>query len=210
VPTKRSKNNKRFGALILAAGLSSRMDGYKPLLEINEKKFIEHALELFKNAGVEEIVTVVGFRAENLIPIIEAASSRYVVNNNYQNGMFSSIQKGVAELRNICDAFFLLPVDIPCVRSTTIQLLLKAFELDSSILVWYPEFQSRRGHPPLLASYLIDHIIAYTGNEGMRGFLRGYENRAVSVPVADPFVLRDVDTAEDLSKLKEELSKFSF
>jgi len=210
VPAKRSESNKRIGALILAAGLSSRMDGYKPLLEINKKKLIEHALELFKNTGVEEIVTVVGFRAEKLIPIIKAASSRYVVNENYQDGMFSSIQKGVAELRNICEAFFLLPVDIPCVRKTTIQQLLKVFELDSSILVFYPEFQSKRGHPPLVSSNLIDHIIAYTGDEGMRGFLRGYENRAASIPVADPFVLRDIDTVEDFSRLKEELSKFSF
>ena len=100
----------KIGALILAAGLSSRMDEFKPLLEVEGKSLIENAIALFKDTGIEEIVTVVGYRAETLIPIIETASSRYVVNENYQAGMFSSIQKGVVELKDACDAFFLLPV----------------------------------------------------------------------------------------------------
>ena len=194
----------RIGALILAAGLSSRMDEFKPLLEVEGKSLIENAIALFKDTGIEEIVTVVGYRAETLIPIIETASSRYVVNENYQDGMFSSIQKGIVELKEACDAFFLLPVDIPCVSTATLRLLLDNFFEGSSTLICYPEFQSRRGHPPLIDSCLVDHIISYTGEGGMRSCLRRYEDRAINVPVTDPFVRLDVDTKEDFFRLKSE------
>ena len=209
MPTEGTGNQLRLGALILAAGRSSRMDEFKPLLKINGTSLIEHALALFRNTGVEEIVTVIGYRSETLIPIIERAASRYVVNENYQNGMFASIQKGVAELKGKCDGFFLLPVDIPCVRTATVSQLLARYYENSSALVCYPQFDARRGHPPLIAGSLIDHVISYDGEGGMRGFLRRYEDHAITVPVADPFTLLDVDTKQDFLRLENELKKYT-
>ncbi|MHB8811093.1 MAG: nucleotidyltransferase family protein [Desulfobulbaceae bacterium] len=207
MPTEGTSKQLRIGALILAAGRSSRMGEFKPLLEIAGTSLIEHALALFRNTGVEEIVTVVGYRSAALIPIIERAASRYVVNENYQKGMFSSIQKGVAELKDKCDAFFLHPVDIPCVRTATVRKLLAQYSKNPSALVCYPQFDERRGHPPLIAARLIDHIISYAGEGGMRGLLRRYEEQAITVPVADPFLLLDVDTRQDFLRLENEIKK---
>ena len=205
VPTGGTGNKLKIGALILAAGCSSRMGEFKPLLKIDGKSLLERAIALFRDTGAEEIVTVVGNRAEELIPIIRRTSSRYVANKNYQKGMFSSIRKGVAELKGRCDAFFLLPVDIPCVQAATIRQLLAAHNSNSSLPVCYPVFQNRRGHPPLIAARLIDHVISYTGKGGMRGFLRTYENHALNLPVDDPFVRLDVDTKHDFVRLKNEV-----
>lgn len=193
----------RVGALILAAGLSSRMEGFKPLLPIGKKTLIEHVIGLFDITGIEEVVTVVGHRSEELIPVVEAASSHYVMNDNYLDGMFSSIQRGAKELRHTCDAFFLLPVDIPLVRPATLRQLLDAFTNDPSSLVCYPQFQSRRGHPPLIDSSLVDQILSYEGKGGMRGLLRSYEDLAIVVSVEDPFIRMDADTWEDLSHLRK-------
>ncbi len=198
---------KRIGALILAAGLSSRMAGFKPLLLIEGKTLVEHAIGLFKSTGVTDIVTVVGHRSEDLVPVVEAASSRYVINENFKAGMFSSIQQGVRQLRTSCDAFFLLPVDIPVVRPATIHQLLHEFYKSPATLICYPQFQARRGHPPLIDCSLADRILAYDGQGGMRGFLRQYEDRALVVSVDDPFIRMDVDTQEDLSRLRRELIK---
>lgn len=199
----------RIGALILAAGRSSRMDGFKPLLEINGKSLVENAINLFKNARVNEIVTVIGYRSEDLIPIVERTASRYVVNEDYQNGMFSSIQKGVVELKDKCDAFFMLPVDIPCVRTATVRQLLETYSENPSVLVYYPEFNSRRGHPPLIAGSLIDPIISYNGEGGMRGLLKRYADQAIDLPVTDPFVRLDIDTRQDLFLLENEIKKYT-
>lgn len=199
----------KIGALILAAGRSSRMGCFKPLLEIKGKSLIENTVNLFRNTGVQEIVTVIGYRAEELLPVLVAISSRYVVNESYQNGMFSSIKRGVAELRDRCKAFFLLPVDIPCVQVATVKKLLENYYENPTTLVCYPQFDARRGHPPLIAGSLIDHILDYTGEGGMRGFLGRFEDQAVDVPVDDPFVRLDVDTKEDFFRLEIEMKKYT-
>ena len=209
MPADGSGSKLAIGALILAAGSSSRMDSFKPLLEIKGKSLIEHTINLFRETGVQEIVAVIGCRSEELIPVLKAASCPYVVNENYEKGMFSSIRKGAAELRGSCDAFFLLPVDIPCVRSATVKQLLENYYENPATLVCYPQFDARRGHPPLIAGSLIDHILAYTGEGGMRGLLRRFEDQAINVPVDDPFVRLDVDTREDFFRLEKEMNKYT-
>ncbi len=197
-------NKLRVAAVIPAAGLSSRMQAFKPLLTIGGKTIVERVMELFRGAGVTDIITVLGHRSEELIPVVEAVSCRYVVNRNYRDGMFSSIQRGVEELQGTCDAFFLLPVDIPLVHPNTIRYLLDSFSKNTTALVCYPQFQSRRGHPPLIDSSLADQILAYDGQGGMRGFLRRYEDQAIVVSVVDPFIRMDLDTREDLFLLEKE------
>jgi molybdenum cofactor cytidylyltransferase len=193
----------KFSAIILAAGLSSRMAEFKPLIRIGEKTFIEHAIALFRTSGIEEIVTVVGHRAQEVVPAVKAAGSRYVINDNYQEGMYSSIQAGAKALKHPGDAFFLLPVDIPLVRPATVRQLAAAFDQHRAPPVCYPLFQSQRGHPPLINSRLIDALLRHDGEGGMLAFLRGYESHAISIPVEDPFIRLDADTPQDLLRLKE-------
>ena len=196
-------NKVNISAIILAAGFSGRMKGFKPLLRIGKKTFAEHAIGLFKSAGIGDIVTVVGHLSEKLIPVVKAASSRYTVNDNYGDGMYSSIQTGVKALRHPCDAFFLHPVDIPLVLPATVRQLSNAFCTNSSPMVWYPQFQSRRGHPPLINGKLIRKILSYSGRGGLRELLRSYEKQAVSIPVEDPFIQLDADTPDDLLLLRK-------
>jgi len=198
-----------FSAIILAAGLSTRIKGFKPLLRIGGKTLVEHAIELFRSAGIDEIVTVVGHGLAKLIPVVEAASSRHVINDQYHAGMYSSIQQGVKGLRHPCDAFFLLPVDIPLVRPSTVRKLSDAFHKHPSSMVCYPQFQSRRGHPPLINSRLIDEILSYSGQGGLRELLRYHQDHALSIPVEDPFIRLDADTHEDLLLLREKYALYA-
>ena len=196
----------RFSAIILAAGFSSRMEGFKPLIRIGGKTFLEHAIALFRTSGIEEIITVLGHRAQELLPVVEAAASGWVINADYADGMYSSIQTGVKALKHPGDAFFLLPVDIPLVRPATVRQLAIGFEQHGAPPVCYPQFQSQRGHPPLINGRLIDAIIRYSGNGGLREFLQSYENQATSIPVEDPFIRLDADTPQDLLRLKKMIS----
>ncbi len=192
-----------FSAIILAAGFSSRMAEFKPLIRIGGKSFLEHAITLFRTSGIEEIITVVGHRAPVLLPVVQATASRCVINTNYADGMYSSVQTGVKALKHPGDAFFLLPVDIPLVKPATVRQLAVGFGQHRAPLVCYPLFQSKRGHPPLINSQLIDEILSYHGNGGLRQFLRRYEEQTISIPVEDPFIRLDADTPQDLLRLKK-------
>ena len=197
-----------ISAIILAAGFSSRMKRFKPLLRIGEKTFAEHAIALFKSAGIGNVVTVVGHLSEKLIPVVKAASSRYVINDRYDNGMYSSIQTGVKALRHPCDAFFLLPVDIPLVRPATVRQLVDGFYRHAAPSVCHPRFESRRGHPPLINAGLVDRILTYNGADGLRGLLRSVEDQAIDITVDDPFIHLDADSDEALRVLREKYSRF--
>ena len=193
----------KFSAIILAAGFSSRMAAFKPLIRIGGRSFVEHAIALFRTSGIEEIVTVVGHRAPEVLPVVEAAASRGVLNANYADGMYSSIQAGVNALKHPGDAFFLLPVDIPLVRPATIRRLAVAFDQHPAPMVCYPLFQSQRGHPPLINTKLVSQILSYEGQGGLREFLRRYEAQSISITVEDPFIRLDADTPPDLLRLEE-------
>jgi CTP:molybdopterin cytidylyltransferase MocA len=193
----------KFSAIILAAGFSSRMTAFKPLIQIGGKSFVEHAIALFRTAGIEDIVTVLGHRAPEMLPVVKAAGAREVINANHPDGMYSSIQAGVQAVEDSCDAFFLLPVDIPLVRPSTVRQLAAAFARHSAPPVCYPLFQSARGHPPLINSTLIDTIRGYAGDGGLRAVLRRHEEQSITVPVDDPYIRLDADTPEDLLRLKD-------
>ncbi|MDJ0804633.1 MAG: nucleotidyltransferase family protein [Desulfobacterales bacterium] len=193
----------KFSAIILAAGFSSRMAEFKPLIRIGEKSFVEHAIALFRTAGIEDIVTVLGHRAPEVAPVVQRAASRGVINANYADGMYSSIKTGLKAIQPSCDAFFLLPVDIPLVRPSTVRQLAVAFAKHPAPSVCYPLFQSTRGHPPLINGELVGAILSYDGDGGLRAFLRRHEEQSIAIPVDDPFIRLDADTPEDLLRLKE-------
>ncbi len=199
----------RVGALILAAGLSSRMGSFKPFLEIEEKTLIERSIDLFFQAGVTTIITVAGYKAQDLKKVVTATPSEFVINERYAEGMFSSVKKGVESLRDCCDAFFLLPVDIPLVKDSTPGKLLDTF-FSASYQVCYPTYLKQRGHPPLINKSLIPDILCYNGAGGLRKLLKKYEHKAIEVDVNDPFILRDIDTKEDYSALVDEVIRHRF
>lgn len=193
----------KIGALILAAGLSSRIEGLKPLLRIGSKSILEHALDLFRLPAIQEIVTVVGYRSEALIPTLRDRQARYVLNENYRAGMFTSIQAGVRVLADSCDAFFLLPVDIPLVRKDTVMRMIETYAGDPTRAIIYPQFKRRCGHPPLISKELCKPILAHAGNGDLGALLRTYQAEALVLPVDDPFILKDIDTIDDLEILRD-------
>ena len=193
----------QIGAIILAAGSSSRMGAFKPLLTIGPKTLLGHSISLFESTGIEDIVVVTGHQSRDLGQELDRYPCRCVRNEYYREGMFSSVQVGVKELDAANTAFFLLPVDIPLVQLDTIHTLLQAMDQDSQTLVFYPEYQQRRGHPPLIRYDLASEIIGYDDQGGLRALLRKYRTRSRNVVVDDPYILLDVDTRDDLDHLRE-------
>ncbi len=194
----------RVGAVILAAGLSTRMGDFKPLLSIGSRTLLGHAINLFQTSGIEDIVVVKGHQSEKLKLELSRYRCRSVLNENFADGMFSSVQSGVEALASANEAFFLLPVDIPLVQQDTVLTMLTAVNRDPAMLVFYPEYRSRRGHPPLLRFDLISEILRFKDRGGLKALLRRYHQQARNILVNDPFILLDVDTQSDLAFLSKQ------
>ncbi len=188
-------------ALILAAGYSSRMRTFKPLLPLGKSTVLEETITRFSKAGIGNIKVVVGYRAELITPILDRMGVSWVLNEEYDKGMLSSVLAGVRSLGPEVEAFLLLPVDIPFVKSKTIEAVLDAYCKKPAALV-YPRFLGLRGHPPLIAVARVPKDLSYDYPGGLRAFLNHYEPEAVDVDVIDRGILMDCDTQWDYEKMK--------
>lgn len=218
------KNTNGIAALILAAGVSSRMGALKSLMSVGEETLIERAVRLFREAGITEIVAILGHEAERIRPVLVRCGVFPVINTDYSAGMFSSVQTGIRAIPSYCRAFFLLPVDMPLVRPETIGQLLEAFTLafpptfasgkeevkgeeeGKCSVVYRPCYQGRRGHPPLISAALIPDILAFDEPGGLRAFIARSCRRIVDVPCDDPGILIDIDTPDDYERHVRSLS----
>ena len=189
-----------WAVIILAAGFSSRAQSFKPLLPLGDSCVIAKTADTFRQAGIRDITAVVGHRADELIPVLNSLGMKHVVNCNYSDGMFSSVFTGVQALSPQAEAFFLIPADIPLVKSHSVRLLGRAFKKTGASVV-YPSFQGTRGHPPLISACLKPAILEWSGAGGLCALLEQHESRAYEVEVLDEGISMDIDTPADYEAL---------
>ncbi len=187
-------------AVILAAGYSSRLKLFKPLLTLGKTTIIERVTTLFKEAGIEEVRVVVGHNRDELLPVVKRTGATGVVNTGFADGMLSSVITGVESLGSETEAFFILPADIPLVRLWTIRRLIKAWTEQPQKII-HPCFQGKRGHPPLIPYGYSRDITESEGKGGLKAILAQLEPQAIEIEVPDENILFDVDTAADYKSL---------
>lgn len=193
------KSNK-FAAIIIAAGFSSRMEGFKPLLKFGDETAVEKVVNAHRQAGVTEIILVLGHRAEEVLPYFKQSAIRCVINEDFKSGMYTSIIKGIAQLSEAAEAFFIHPVDIPLVKAQSLEKLMNFFVKTEKGII-YPCFFAERGHPPLIHRRYIKAIIDNQENGGLKNLLGKFEADALNLPLADQAVLMDMDTRPDYEAL---------
>lgn len=188
----------RLSAVIPAAGLSSRMGRFKPLLPYADHTVIEAAVSSAL-PYVDTAVAVLGNRADDLRKVL---SHRFgdkvisVVNPDYAaTDMLTSVKIGLNAIEN-CDAFFLLPADMPQIPGAVYRALIDAYGGEKEAL--FPLFNGRRGHPPLIAGSLIPEILSYEGEGGLKAALKNCGAREVIV--RDSGILVDLDTPADYAR----------
>lgn len=192
---------ENFAALILAAGYSSRMGEFKPLLDLAGERVISRSVSVFRDAGLKDVYVVVGHRGPELAAFLEALQVRIVWNEGYDRGMYSSVLVGLAAMAKEKDGFFLLPADIPLVRSQTIHTLLHK-QTQTGYSVIYPRFEGQRGHPPLITRKCYDRILSQDFSGNLREVLQYFDQEACDVDCSDEGILLDMDTPQDYRNLQ--------
>lgn len=188
---------ERVGAVITAAGLSSRMGDFKPLLPFGKACIAQHLVEMLKQAGVSPIVMVTGYKGEELEESLKDSGILFVRNQNYASTeMLDSLKLGFSVIRGICDSALVMPVDVPAVTKETVIKIAKA---QGSIV--RTKCGSRRGHPVKLDGNAMDDVQIYQGNLGLKGFLKSREEQIVDVEISDEGSFLDADTKEEYGRL---------
>lgn len=190
-----------LAAIIPAAGLSSRMGDFKPLLPLGDGTVLSRCVDVFRENGVEHVIVVTGRRSQEVAEAAQQAGAIAVHNADFEQGMYSSVLTGVRALGDDISAFFMLPVDIPLVRLETVGRLIDEFEQVSPSIL-YPRFMGKRGHPPLISRDLIPAIVNHDGTGGLRTVLDQNEIGARDLDVADFGTVHDLDCPADYALAK--------
>ncbi|PYQ14147.1 MAG: hypothetical protein DMH00_02495 [Acidobacteria bacterium] len=188
----------RVGALILAAGDSSRMGRSKALLPLEGRTFLEVLLDRFVRVGAAPILVVLGGAAPDILCTVKLSLTRVVINSDPSRGQLSSIHCGLDALapREV-DALFLAPVDTPRVRPETLRKMIEALPGHSLVV---PVHRERRGHPALFAADCFPALRQAPPDQGARAVVHATSDR-LELPCDDPGVLEDFNTPEDLRSL---------
>ena len=196
-------NGDKIGAVIVAAGFSSRMGSFKPLLDIEGKTFAQRIVDTLFSAGVEEIVMVTGYRGEELERHMENSGVIFVRNDCYADTqMLDSVKLGLERLLPECGQILLTPVDVPLFSKDTVRALIAS---DAQLAL--PICNGETGHPILMAPPVAEQVLSYTGENGLSKALECSGIPETYVDVDDPGILQDADTPEEYEKVLEQVKQ---
>lgn len=194
-------------ALVLAAGASTRMGTAAPkaLAEVAGASMLERVLATLAAAGVEPVVVLGpphGERIRGALP----GSPRTAWNPRPELGMLSSVQVGLRALAaGAVSGALIWPVDVPLVQTATVLQLLAAAQADGaagSPRLVVPSHADRGGHPLWLPAALFTEALELPADSTLRCLRERHP--VLRLAVADPAVLRDLDTPEDLAAARAE------
>ncbi|HJQ15034.1 MAG TPA: nucleotidyltransferase family protein [Anaerolineales bacterium] len=189
-----------ISAIILAAGESKRMGVPKMLLPWGDKTVIEHVVNTFLTAGIEDIVVVTGGAYNYVEKAIDQYPVRKIQNPNYAAGeMISSIQCGLREMPERTLAALIGLGDQPQIQGRNISAICDAYKKSRSPLV-IPSFQMKRGHPWLVARPFWQKLLGLQAPQTPRDFLKDHSDQIQYVNLDTPAILADLDTPDDYEK----------
>lgn len=194
----------QLGALILAAGYSSRMGTFKPLLRIGDTTAMERILALLKASNIQKPLVVTGHNKEALEPLLRHNKVDHIFNENYAEGMFSSIQKGL--WRMVSDpsveysGFLLMLSDCPLIPPEVIRLLAQKHKENPEAFI-VPCYKGKKGHPLLIPARYAREILSYEGDGGLKAITSKYEESMIKLEVEQEAVLLDMDTPAGYEEL---------
>lgn len=197
-------NKSRVAAVILAAGASSRMGTPKQLVPIApgaEETLLARVIENVSGSRAGEIVVVLGHAAEEIRRRVALSGVRVVVNENYREGMGTSLGVGLAALSAQAEAALIVLADQPFLRPATLDRLIAEYETQKPQIA-IPFYRGFRGNPVLLDRSVFPEVMQLRGDIGCRAIFGSHLENILKVPVDDLGILADIDEAADLEKFR--------
>ena len=184
-------------AVVLSAGESSRMGRPKALLPIDSQTFIEKIVGALKQSGIERVVVVLGFHADELRLQVGHLPVEIVVNPDYKQGQLSSLQAAIRHLQTTgsCDGMLVHLVDHPYIDSKLVRLMIDRFG-DSDNMIVVPRHQGKRGHPVIFSKKLFQELLDAPIDQGAKAVVNAHRGETLEIDTDDIGITLDIDTPE--------------
>jgi molybdenum cofactor cytidylyltransferase len=193
-------------AILLAAGESRRMaPANKLLLPINGEPLVRHSAKTLLASGLDEVVVVLGHRAEPVGELLAGLDLTLVYNEQYALGQMSSVHCGLEALSAPGEGIMICLSDQPLLTPQDINLLIEAFlrRRRGSILV--PTYRGRRGNPIVIANAHREEILGGGRNLGCKRLIERNPDLVTTVEMDSEHVVFDLDAPEDYAELQRRI-----
>lgn len=183
-------------AIVLAAGMSTRMGTQKLLLPFDGKTIVEKVVENILNSGIENILVVLGANRTEIEEVLEFWPVQTVWNENFREGMHTSVIAGVNALPEQAKATLFFLGDQPFIPVNVSTKVVAAWKNSGKGIV-IPIFNGKRGHPPLYDLKFRQEILNLDPAVGLRSVALKFPDEILEVETFRPEIVRDIDTQED-------------
>lgn len=190
----------RIVAVVLAAGISSRMGRPKLLMPWEEHTVIEETLTQVLGAGYEEVVVVVGSEREEMQELLSTRPVRVAFNLNYRAGMSGSIKAGVSFFDATATAFAIVLGDQPQITTKIHQLVLANFRR-SKMGICVPVYEGQYGHPVVFGIQYKPRMYALQGDNGAQSVVEAHPDDVAELALKSPEIIPSIDTQKDYEAL---------
>lgn len=189
------------GAVVLAAGLSSRMGQPKPLLPWKDgETLLSQVIKTTQRAEATPLVVVIGHAAEQVTMVAQTHGAQTAYNTDYAKlELLSSLKVGLRALPDTCPAALVMLADQPLIEVETLHTLITAWQTERPAAV-APVYRGQRGHPVLFSRELWPELLALPDGSAPREVLERHRDRVLLVPVETDSVITDLDTPEDYQR----------
>jgi len=191
-----------LAAVILAAGGSSRMGQPKQLLKFRGTSLLRRAIDTALAVPTEQVIVVLGHAADQLLPECAATSATVVLNDQWMEGVSTSLRGGLAAVSSDARGVFIYPADMPLVTPEALRELAHRQQVSGRPAA-VTDAGGVRGVPVFITRSLFPALMIQEGDVGGAQYLRGHPEAVEAVHFDDPDLVRDVDRPEDYARLLE-------
>ena len=189
-----------ISAILLAAGQSKRMNGENKLTKkIQGIPLIKHSVKNILSSSVDELIVVLGYQKKIIEKLIDKNEKiKTVFNENFENGIASSIKTGLNHFSEKTEAFFICLGDMPLVNHNIYNQLIKS-KGNKKIIV--PTYKEQQGNPVLFDKSMKDNIMNISGDAGAKKILELNKDKILNLEIDDRSITKGFDTQDNFNSL---------
>jgi molybdenum cofactor cytidylyltransferase len=189
-----------ISAIILAAGESKRMGQPKQLLPFRGSTLLGQIVENLLQSQAAETIVVLGSQAEKIIPQIAREPVKIVLNQDFEQGMSSSIRCGLSHISEAADGVMIVLGDQPLIEKEIIDLLIERHRHSERGII-LPVYKGIKGHPVIFKMKYKDELMRLTGDIGGKQIVERHPSDVLEVEVDSESVVMSIDVESDYQLL---------
>lgn len=197
------ESTSNIAVLILAAGSSSRLGKPKQLVNFRSKFLLQHSIDVSEALNLSEKLIVLGANAARILREVDLKNHQLLINDNWQEGMSTSLKKGLEEIQNsypVIDNVLVLLSDQPFISVSVLQELIDQ-HLKTNCLASFSEYQGIPGVPAIFSKEIFEDLLKIEGDRGARDLIKNGLTNYQLISFEKGIV--DIDTEDDLQQLKQ-------